>query len=340
MATFKVEVVAIAIEEHTNADALELARVGSYRSVVRKGQFSTGDLVAYIPEQAIVPDALLEELGLTGRLAGKGKNRVKAVRLRGVLSQGLCVAARPHWSLGDDVGEELGIEKYVPEIPTQLAGEVRAMVGKTLKYDVENIKRFPDVLKEGEEVVMTEKLHGTWCMVGLIDDEIVISSKGQSAKGLAFVPGVDNTYTRVAIQLKLEQALRATGEAAIYVLGEVFGRGLQDLQYGQREACFRVFDVYVGRPTQGGYLSDADLDAFCETHAIERVPILYRGPLSEEALAEHTNGQESISGEGAHMREGVVVRPVVERRDDELGRVQLKSISDAYLLRKGGTEFN
>lgn len=40
------------------------------------------------------------------------------------------------------------------------------------------------------------------------------------------------------------------------------------------------------------------------------------------------------------MREGIVIRPVLERRHDALGRVQLKSVSDDYLLRKGGTEYN
>jgi hypothetical protein len=37
------------------------------------------------------------------------------------------------------------------------------------------------------------------------------------------------------------------------------------------------------------------------------------------------------------MREGVVIKPLVERRDDSwggLGRVVLKSVSEEYLLRK------
>ena len=52
-----------------------------------------------------------------------------------------------------------------------------------------------------------------------------------------------------------------------------------------------------------------------------------------------TDGRETISGKGAHVREGAVVRPRVERRDDRVGRVQLKSVSEKYLLRDGGTEF-
>ena len=73
---------------------------------------------------------------------------------------------------------------------------------------------------------------------------------------------------------------------------------------------------------------------------LSRVPVVYRGPLSAEVLMEHTSGRESVSGQGTHIREGVVVRPCVERRDPRLGRVQLKSINPKYLTRKGGTEFS
>ena len=66
----------------------------------------------------------------------------------------------------------------------------------------------------------------------------------------------------------------------------------------------------------------------------------HRGIFSKEALDEHTNGKETVSGKNLHVREGVVVRPVIERRHDEIGRVQLKSVSEKYLLRRGGTEFN
>src|ERR1700728_669342 len=89
MSTFAVTLEQLTIHEHTNADALELAQVGLCRAVVLKGQFKTGDYALYIPEQAVLPDELIEELGLVGRLAGPQHNRVKAVRLRGQLSQGI-----------------------------------------------------------------------------------------------------------------------------------------------------------------------------------------------------------------------------------------------------------
>lgn len=89
MSSFKVTVERLEIHPHPNADALELAQVGLYRAVVPKGVYKSGEYAVYIPEQAILPPALIMELGLEGRLAGREKNRVKAIRLRGELSQGI-----------------------------------------------------------------------------------------------------------------------------------------------------------------------------------------------------------------------------------------------------------
>ena len=80
------------MKEHPNADALEIAQIEDYMSLVQKGVYHTGDLVVYLPEASVVPQDVIEELGLEGRLAGKTKNRVKAIKLRGVLSQGLGVS--------------------------------------------------------------------------------------------------------------------------------------------------------------------------------------------------------------------------------------------------------
>ena len=360
MSTFRVTVEALTITPHPNADRLELAHIGDYLSIVPRGQFSTGDLAAYIPESAIVPESILEELGLVGKLAGTQKNRVKAMRLRGILSQGICYAARAGWTQGDDVAEELGITKYEPTIPTHMSGEVYAAgLDRCIRYDIEAFKRYPHVFEPCEPVVITEKLHGTWCQIGMLpasmahpeQGRLVVSSKGLAHQGLAFKPEAEanafNIYLRAARLLDVEKRF-ADITTPIFILGEVFGAGIQDLHYGHAKGqgpssvAFRVFDVFRGAPTDrdAGYLDDAELEAFCQTHGFKRVPVLYRGPFSKEVLLEHTEGEETISGKGTHMREGVVVRTQVERRDDVIGRAQLKSVSESYLLRRGGTEYN
>ncbi|MBD3262246.1 MAG: RNA ligase (ATP), partial [Candidatus Altiarchaeales archaeon] len=249
MAGFSVTIEKIEVIQHHNADRLEIALVGDYRSVVLKGQFKTGDLVAYIPEQAIVPDPLLQELGLKGRLAGKDKNRVKAIKLRGVLSQGICYAAREGWVEGQDVTEELGVTKYVPPVPTHMSGAAfGAGKDRCVSYDIENFKRYPDIFKEGEPVTFTEKIHGTFAQFGLLPPmmahrehgRIMIASKGLADKGIAFQlnspENENNLYIRAFNKYpKLRAAVEASNKdtepvsrwinagTPVFILGEVFG---------------------------------------------------------------------------------------------------------------------
>src|SRR5688572_19836397 len=175
MSTFAVHVVRVAIEPHENADALEIARIGDYRAVVRKGEFKTGDLIAYIPEGSLVGEALLDEMGLRGKLAGKDGNRVKAIKLRGVLSQGLVYPARAGWSEGQEVSAELGVQKWeTPPPPAHMSGVCYAAgPERCMKYDIENFKAYPEVLQAGEPVVFSEKIHGTWCQVGYLPPALV-----------------------------------------------------------------------------------------------------------------------------------------------------------------------
>lgn len=385
VSTFEVKVYRLEIEEHPNADVIELAKVGDYRSIVRKGQFETGGLGVYIPEGAIVPDWLITELGLEGKLAGKAKNRVKAVKLRGILSQGLIVPMveypfstyvdvvgydakgmmvglrkpipeRDNGSFvefapeGTDVTEFLGITKWEPPIPVHMAGEIFNAFGYTPKYDIENIKRFPDIFQDGEEVYITEKLHGTWCCMGTHPevDIPIVTSKGLSEKGLAFkfnAANDNNLYVRAfhsltkndATIVEDAQCIMGTKEP-VYLFGEIFGAGIQDLTYGGIAPSFRLFDIYVGNPSEGRYLNPEEMRSIASHLGLEIVPVLYVGAYSKEVVAEHTDGTETISG--SHMREGVVIKPLVERRDVTLGRVFLKSVSEKYLLRKNATEYN
>ena len=351
MSEFESRVSRIGVEPHPNADKLELAVVGGYRCCVVKGDFRSGDLAAYIPEGSICPDWLISDMGLEGRLSGKDKNRVKAVKLRGALSQGLVYPVRDGRikgtpvELGDDVTELLGLVKYEPPIPAHMNGQVEAAHGQTVRYEIENVKKYPDVLRQGEPVVMTEKLHGTWCCMGWHQDRgFLATSNGVSKSGLVFkLDAPENEKNLYVMTFKkhqeaLDDLIGETREGleAIYVLGEIYGRGVQDMHYGKPNPDFAVFDVYVGKPGQGYWVDARSLEAVVDGR-FPLVPKLYEGPFGEDVLAEHTNGANTISGD--HTREGVVVRPAEERREDDLGRVILKSISEKYALRKGGTEY-
>ncbi|MEU8793350.1 RNA ligase (ATP) [Streptomyces sp. NPDC048643] len=354
MSTLRVTAEVLTVHEHPNADALELAQVGLYRAVVAKGAFRTGEHAVYIPEQSVLPAGLIEELGLTGRLAGSAADRVRAVRLRGEVSQGivcrpqaladvdLAHAARE----GTDFAEALGIVKWVPPIPPTMDGDVESAPGLLPWVDIENIQRYPDIFTEGEPVVLTEKLHGSACLLTYLADEerVHVSSKGFGAKSLALKEDPRNLYWRAVRGHGVPEAAarlaERLGARRVGIFGEVYGAGVQDLTYGadgRREAIgYAVFDVSAEIDGAVRWLDAAEL----LTGELPLVPRLYEGPYDIGRVLEIASGRETVSGRDLHLREGVVIRPATERYSPVTGgRAVAKAVSPAYLTRKGGTEY-
>ncbi|MBC2903355.1 RNA ligase (ATP) [Streptomyces cupreus] len=354
MSTLRVTAEVLTVHEHPNADALELAQVGLYRAVVAKGAYRTGEVAVYIPEQSVLPAALVEELGLTGRLAGSNSDRVKAVRLRGELSQG--IVCRPSAltgvdlvraaSDGTDLAERLGITKWVPPIPPTMSGDVESAPDLLPWVDIENIQRYPGIFTAGEPVVLTEKLHGSACLVTYVADEsrVYVSSKGFGSKSLALKEDARNLYWRAVrghgVAEVAARVAERLGARRVGIFGEVYGAGVQDLTYGadgRRDTLgYAVFDVSAEVDGSVRWLNAADVLG----DALPLVPRLYEGPYDSERVLELATGRETVSGRELHLREGVVLRPAVERYSPVTGgRAIAKAVSPAYLTRKGGTEY-
>ncbi len=338
-------VVAVSVEPHPDADRLEIARVGGFELVVAKGQWSSGDRAVYIPEQSIVPEGLIDELGLTGRLAGSKANRVKAIRLRGVLSQGLLVPLdSPHladvseFALGDDLAKELGISKWHPPTPAYTNGPVVEATFVRGFSDIESWQSQPGRFADGEPVHITEKLHGTFCAL-TFDPEHgpCVSSKGLLGKfsfDLADSANEGNVY--VEAWKRHGDAIGACARALgwpVTVMGEVVGPKIQDLTYGLAERELRVFDVRRGDE----WADAADVEQQAEELGIPHVPVVQRAAAFDHESVLRLASDPSLLGGG--LREGVVVRPCEPRRDLH-GRLVAKYVNPAYLTRKGGTEYN
>ncbi|MXY97568.1 MAG: RNA ligase (ATP) [Gemmatimonadetes bacterium] len=352
MSTFEAPVVAYRSVPHPNADALELALINDWRAAVRIGVFAEGQPVAYIPEGALCPQDLVEELGLADppRLAGPDHNRVKAVRLRGVLSQGL-VYGGPRIAgleIGDNAADALGLVKWVPEIPVHMAGLMAP--GPQITYDIDNIKSWPDRFLPGEEVAVTEKLHGTFCCMGrLAGGEYVVSSKGHLSAGrvfdLAAAENIDNLYVKMMRHYtdfgSISMAQDHVAGADIFLFGEIIGPKVQDLNYDQPEPAFMLFDIRTPR----GYMPYDSMLSIADHVGLPVVPELFRGRWNPTLVDQFTSGRSRIA---PHHREGVVIRPLIDRYDSGVdhesgrgpGRVMFKSVSEKHLLRKGGTEYN
>lgn len=369
MSELNVEVVKLNVEPHPDADRLDIVRPDgtAYVCISQKDRFKTGEMAVYVGEGSVVPEALLKDSGFwdeehdKGMLAGSRGDRVKAIKLRGIISQGILIdlptAFRNTLPLPagridhESVGSSLGITKYVPPIPSSLDGEVYPCDTIPGYTEIENFKRYPNLLQDGEEVVATEKIHGSCAVYHLDGDGTMhVASKGFAKKGLALVRNEHNGYWQMAElydMLAVLHHIRDTnaepGEA-VTLYAEIHGQGVQDLQYGLKEKRLRVFDIRVGRDRWMPYfdMQQALLDASYYTDPDARplgwVPLLYGGEFDRDLLVGLANEKGSTIDPGT-VREGIVVKAQPERHNVTYGRAIVKMISDKYLSRKGGTEY-
>lgn len=384
MSSFAVTLEKVSVRPHPNADRLELARVGLFDAVVGKGSFFDGETVLYIPEQAILPPSLITKLGLDGKLGGKGKNRVKAVSLRGALSQGIVAKVSIVSTFPEDahynetmtalrtIGTEelstydfapiLGIEKWQPEVPAHMSGDVFAASALLPWIDIENIKRFPGIFITGEQVSVSEKLHGTCTLATVVFageptiQDVLVTSKGFAEKKLCLVENPDNLYWRAVNNYPVRELAQVVvddiGEdevavRSVGIYGETYGAGVQDLAYGATRngvPGFAVFDIYVKRVDGTGYwVKSSEVKFYTDKVGIPSVPVLFEGPYDIEHIASIASGKEQMSGTEANIREGVVIRSSNEDRNiDDFGnghRKIAKFVTEEYLTRKNGSEY-
>jgi RNA ligase (TIGR02306 family) len=357
------------VEKHPNADRLAIATVKGwkicipYNPVTGEAQFRVGDTCVYFPPDCVMPPDLSEKLGIRKYLAllRKGPDgtrppgfRVLAARLRGMASYGVIIPVADHsdWKTGDNVAEFYGITKWEPP-EDSIDADSEPPHGAFHRYtEIEVWANFPDVLQEGEEVVITEKIHGKNCRIGLIRSadengyprwEFMCGSHDARRKEIDS-KGEQSLFWKVLTpQVKAMLTHLSASARNTVAFGEVYGPGVQDMQYGISAGShgYRLFDISI----DGQYLGYDQKAAVCRQFGIEMVPVLYRGPYGALLVRELTDGSTTICAPDKagpfKGREGVVITPVKERlavTSSLVARAILKSVSADYLARKGGTD--
>jgi RNA ligase (TIGR02306 family) len=348
MSTFKVPVVPVVLEKHENADSLSLLRVfgrDGYTAIVKTADFDGETHAAYVHAGYLVPDdgtnfadfRLFKDAKMVA-----SKWLVGAVRLRGIYSEGFAVPARGRaWVEGMDVAEELGVTKFVePEGSGHFAPPP---AGHVPTYRVEHLREYAYLLREGERVLVHEKVDGQNIRLLLDGDTLHV---GSHREWEAQRP--DSAFWRVVTPGVREFLAHLPRRAVLY--GELFG-DVRKLKYGAKpgEARLVVFDVYDR--SADGFLGYDQLAALVDTHGAKNgvalPPLLYDGPWDPALL--HTpsgendqpglilalgEGDSRIGGAG-HIMEGGVLRVATERFEEDLnGPVRLKLHSARYMLRK------
>lgn len=329
MSIFKVEVVKInGVNSHPNADRLDIATIEgmAYQVVTAKGNFTLGDIAFYFPIDSVIPDEYLDKFGIRPYYSKK----LRAAKLRGIFSEGLLipVGAEFQGNIGDDYTEYFGVAKYEYPIPHNMSGDIESPIGQYKFPSPEHLKRYRDVLEEGEKVVVTEKIHGTNFTVMVDGDGVHVGSHNYFWKNNATNKNL--VYVRAYNQIPALHKLPINTQ----VFGEIYG--VQDIKYGLSNGKIGIALFAV--KSNGIFLNHDQFVAFCEEFALPAVPVLYIGAYTWEAVFQFNNANSVL--EPKSMMEGVIIQPFVERTHPEIGRVVLKLISDRYLLRKDPIELH
>jgi RNA ligase (TIGR02306 family) len=339
-----------AVEPIPNADAIERMRILGWWVVVKKGEFRPGDKVVYCEIDSLLPEraefeflrassfkpAQSDASGATVLPAGF---RIKTVKLRGQVSQGICfpLSILPEGAAfdeGADVTEQLGVLKWEPPVPVGMGGRVKGgFPGFLPKTDETRVQVLEPVLERhrGKTFYVTEKLDGTSFTAFLREGEFGICSRN------LWMDESDesNLLIRVARRLKLEETLREVRERRgfdLAVQAEVIGPGIQKNKYELKEVTLRVFNVL---DVQGYRLLDHTvmLEVIAEL-GLESVPQLGTIALnhSVDELVAFSEGTSVLNPKA--QREGVVLRPLVEEFDQDVGgRLSFKAINPKFLLK-------
>lgn len=339
-----------AVEKHNNADALELASILGWQIITRTGEVKPGIKVIYCEIDSMLPvNASWLPPAIKDRIQKektKGFYRIKTIKLRGELSQGLIVPivetlpGNYDWNeleIGQDVTKILKVKKYEPP----------ALSGKYAMYataGVGNVSNFPTYLLDktdeprvqsspklftqlqGNPYYMTVKLDGTSATY-LIDpttNELMVCSRNMIRKkpdNVKICP-----YWYVADKYNIENKLREVPYIALQ--GEICGPHIQHNLLGLKDLEFFIFNVVDIRDRLK--LEFDDMINICkDVLSLEHVPLEETGDEFNYENIKTLLGKATGTYKGTkNMREGVVVRSKTQS-------ISFKAINNEYLLKYG-----
>lgn len=314
------------------ADAIEVAQVLGWQCVVKKGEFSIGDLCAYFEIDSLLPVADWTDFLRKG---DSRPFRLRSITLRKQLSQGLALPLNKvplptgDYAIGQDVTDILGVVKYEMQVPAELAGICKGNFPSFIpKTDEMRLQSHPDLIGEiqGKRVRGTIKMDGTSFTSYRRNDGF-----GVCSRNMELVESDGNAYWKMARELGLDKFQHFMGNWSLQ--GELCGPGIQGNKMGLTKPTLFAFSLYdIDRST---YLSHDALVDFCARANIQVVPVVFDGIIDPTwGVAEFLEFANKQTYDNGTPAEGIVWRPVEETRSEILrGRLSFKTISNTFLAK-------
>lgn len=329
------------------ADNIEKALVLGWSLVVIKGQFKENDLCCYYeidsllpiqPEYRFMTKDGIKKMVLDGKdISGY---RLRTKKMRQQISQGLAMPIsilngklrQAEIKEGLEVTDLLGVVKYETPISACLSGVVKgAYPADVPKTDEERVQAFPQLLtryKDKPIFYVSEKCDGTSCSIIYKNGELDVCSRN-----LNLLEDSNNTLWQTVNALNLKEKLQKLGRN-IALQGELVGEHIQDNRLkikGHKILFFNIYNI-----DEGEYLDYPEFRWLCKALELQTVPIItdsFTLPQTIDELVTVATRKSLISPD--LLAEGIVIRPMAEVKDEDLGRLSFKCISPTYLLKFG-----
>lgn len=265
-----------AINPIPKADAIEVASIGGWKVVVKKGEFKAGDRCMYFEIDSFLPksdpmyDFLMKS---TKMMDGVEGHKLRTIRLRGQLSQGLALPLAPFierfidskWDEGQepmeffysgmDFSEFTGVVKYEPPVPLNMQGlmkgEFPSYIKRTDQERCQNLVEEIFTEHKDDEYEVSIKLDGTSATYYSVvrepgnPDSIELGACSRNIE-LKLDPENDaNLYIHMLKTSGLGAALEAFARADLQlaIQGEIMGPKIQNNREGLTRPTFFIFEI-------------------------------------------------------------------------------------------------
>lgn len=326
-----------------NADSIECAVILGWTVVIKKGEFNVGDKCVFFEIDSILP--LEEQYSFLGdpRKEYNGY-RLKTIRLRGQLSQGLALPLASfgldeNLEIGTDLTEELKIRKYEPPVPEEEGAKSPSGVWEIPKTDEDRYQSNPALVEKlkGQKYYASVKLDGTSMTVILNINEDEQPEVNVCGRNTCYMESNNNKYWKVANKFNMKEKIldyyKETGNRLAFQ-GELIGPKIQGNKMGMSDNDLFIFNVWMANGKQPYEKCDLDTALrIVNELELQFVPIEMTGTFDYETeqLQDLTKIPYNKYFEGANPKQNI--EGLVFRSYDM--KTSFKVVSNEFLL-KGG----
>lgn len=325
-----------------NADAIECVVILGWTVVAKKGEFKVGDKCVFFEIDSILPNE--EKYSFLDYKEEYNGYRLKTVRLRGQLSQGLALPINifdiaEDIEVGTDLTEQLKIRKYEPPVPEETGAKSSSRVWEIPKTDEERYQSNPALVEalKGKKYYASVKLDGTSTTIILNfneDDEPEVNVCGRNT---CYIESANNKYWAVTMKYSMKEKIldyyNKTGKRLAFQ-GELIGPKIQGNKMGLTENDLYIFNVWMADGKQPFEKCDLDTSLkIVKDFGLNFVPIELTGEFvyTSDELQDLTKikyNKYFPNAKPSQNIEGLVFRSIDMK-------VSFKVVSNEFLLRGG-----